>query len=395
MDMTDSDQTKKLDGAQRASTEVSASGLQLQSRVDADGTLELALVEVPTAPPKDDQVVVRIEAAPINPSDLGLLLAGADASTLTASGTADRPKLTGKLAPEVLRAMSGRVGQSLPVGNEAAGVVVAAGANAQAWLGKTVGIVGGATYAEYRTLPSSQLTALPAGTTPEEGASWFVNPMTALGMTETMRREGHRGLVHTAAASNLGQMLVKLCREDGIPLVNIVRRPEQVTLLRELGASHVVDSSSPTFMRDLIEAVAATGATLAFDAIGGGKQAGQILTAMEVVASRELTSYNRYGSTANKQIYVYGTLDHGPTVIQRSFGFVWGVSGWLLPVFLQKAGPDVERRLRERAASSLKTTFASQFTRKISLHEALSPESARAYAKMSTGQKYLITPHGR
>jgi NADPH:quinone reductase-like Zn-dependent oxidoreductase len=370
--------------------ELAKSGLQLQSRVDEDGTLTISLVDVPTREPRPNDVVVRIEAAPINPSDLGLLFAGADADALEGA-----EQLTAKLPPEVLRAMKARVGQSLPVGNEGAGVVVAAGSSAQALLGETVGIAGGASYAEYRTLPASEVTAFPAGTTAEDGASWYVNPMTALGMVETLRREGHRGLVHTAAASNLGQMLVKLTAKEGIPLVNIVRRAEQAAQLRELGAQHVVDSSTPTFMRDLIEAVGATQATLAFDAIGGGTLAGQILTAMEVVASRSLQAYSRYGSAVHKQVYIYGTLDRGPTILNRSFGFGWGVSGWLLPTFLQTVGADTERTLRQRIVGELKTTFASHYTSRLSLREAISLQNVREYAKMATGSKYLITPHAR
>lgn len=376
------------------SKEAESSGLQLQSRVTAEGTVELSLVEVPTRAPRPDEVVVRIEAAPINPSDLALLLAGADASEFQELPAA-LPTLRASLSAKVLRAMSGRVGQALPVGNEGAGVVVAAGANAQSLLGQSVALAGGATYAEYRTLPALHVVPLPAGTSTTEAASWFVNPMTALGMTETMRLEGHRALVHTAAASNLGQMLVKLCARDGIPLVNVVRRAEQAATLKALGAAHVVDSSRETFMADLIEAVAATGATLAFDAIGGGTLAGQILTAMEVVASRSLTAYNRYGSSVSKQVYIYGTLDPGPTVLQRSFGFSWGVSGWLLPLQLQKLGPATERSMRERVVAELKTTFASQYTRTISLREALSPALLREYARQATGSKYLITPRAR
>ncbi|HEX5657159.1 MAG TPA: hypothetical protein VFX59_08180 [Polyangiales bacterium] len=371
--------------------ELKANGLQLHSRVDADGTVELALREVPTAQPGADEVVVRIDAAPINPSDLGLLLAGAEGASFSANGD----KLTAKLSPEVLRAMAARVGQSLPVGNEGAGVVVAAGTNAQALLGKTVGIRGGASYAEYRTLAASEVTEFPAGTSAEDGASWYVNPMTVLGFVETLRREGHKALVHTAAASNLGQILIKVAAKEGIPLVNIVRRPEQVAQLKALGAVHVVDSSTPTFLPDLIEAVAATQATLAFDATGGGKLAGQILTAMEVVASRSLPAYSRYGSAVHKQVYIYGGLDRGPTVLNRSFGFSWSVSGWLVPIVMQKLGADVERALRARVVGELKTTFASQYTRRISLREALSLDTLRAYAQMATGSKYLITPHAR
>jgi NADPH2:quinone reductase len=372
-------------------------GLQLRSTVRSDGgggVLELSLVSVPTPKPQADEVVVRVEASPLNPSDLGLLLAGADLSTAKRSGTADSPIVTASIPPEIMRSLAARVGQSLPVGNEGAGVVVAAGASpsAQALLGKNVSIIGGAMYSQFRCLNVAQCLQLPEGTTPAEGASWFVNPLTALGMVETMRREGHTALVHTAAASNLGQMLQKLCLKDGVALVNIVRKPEQAALLRSIGASYVCDSSAPTFMEDLIEALVATSATIAFDAIGGGKLVGQILTAMEVAASRKEGAYSRYGSTTHKQVYIYGGLDRAPTILNRSFGMAWGIGGWLLTPFMQKVGGDTVQQLRQRVASELKTTFASSFGRRVSLREALQPEAIAEYGKQATGAKYLITP---
>jgi NADPH2:quinone reductase len=369
-------------------------GLQLRSTVLSGGVLELSLVVVPTPKPQTDEVVVRVEASPLNPSDLGLLLAGADLSTAKRSGTADSPIVTASIPPEIMRSLAARLGQSLPVGNEGAGVVVAAGSSpgAQALLGKTVSMIGGAMYSQFRCLNTLQCLQLPEGTTPAEGASWFVNPLTALGMVETMRREGHTALVHTAAASNLGQMLQKLCLQDGVALVNIVRKPEQAALLRSIGASYVCDSSAPSFMEDLIEALTATSATIAFDAIGGGKLVGQILTAMEVAASRKAGAYSRYGSTTHKQVYIYGGLDRGPTILNRSFGMAWGIGGWLLTPFLQKVGADTAEQLRQRVASQLKTTFASNFGRRISLREALQPEIIAEYGKQATGAKYLITP---
>ena len=374
---------------------VKDAGLQLRSTVSAEGELELSLISVPTPEPKADEVLVRIEASPLNPSDLALLLAGADPGSAESRGSASEPRTVARLGPEVVRALAGRVGQSLPVGNEGAGVVVKAGSSpeAQALLGKTVSLIGGAMYAEYRTISAAQCLVLPEGTSAADGASWFVNPMTALGMIETMRREGHTALVHTAAASNLGQMLQKACIEDGIQLVNIVRKPEQVELLRGLGAKYVCDSSSPTFMADLIEAVAATSATLAFDAIGGGKLVGQILTAMEVAASRKAGSYSRYGSTVHKQAYIYGGLDRSPTVLNRSFGMVWGVGGWLLTPFMQKAGDETVQRMRTRVANGLKTTFASSYAGRITLRQVLDPKVMAQYAKQATGEKYLIEPH--
>jgi NADPH2:quinone reductase len=374
---------------------VPTTGLQLLSTVKPEGQLELSLISVSTPEPQAEEVVVRVEATPINPSDLGLLLAGADPDAMRSSG-GELPVVTAPIPPENMRAMTARLGQAMPVGNEGAGVVVAAGASAvaQALLGKTVSVIGGAMYSQYRCVHVAQCLPLPEGTTPEDGASWFVNPMTALAMVETMRAEKHTALVHTAAASNLGQMLQKVCLADGVGLVNIVRKPEQAALLRELGAKYVCDSSKPGFMEDLVAAVDATGATIAFDAIGGGKLAGQILTAMEIAASRKAGAYSRYGSTTHKQVYVYGGLDRSPTVLNRSFGFAWGVSGFLLTPFLQKAGAETRDRMRARVAAELKTTFASKYARRISLRDALSPEVIAVYGKQSTGEKYLITPAG-
>jgi NADPH:quinone reductase-like Zn-dependent oxidoreductase len=290
--------------------------------------------------------------------------------------------------------VAARLGQSLPVGNEGGGVVVAAGDNpaAQALLGKTVGVLGGAMYAQYRTLRATDCLALPAGVTPAQGASCFVNPLTALGMIGTMRREGHTALVHTAAASNLGQMLQKACLAEGIDLVNIVRSDAQAKILTDIGARYVVDSTKPGFMDDLIEALDKTGATLAFDAIGGGRLASQILTGMEAAANRKAGGYSRYGSTTHKQVYIYGGLDVGPTELTRGFGMAWGLGGWLLTPFLQKAGPAEVQALRERVAREITTTFASHYTRTISLAEVLQPEIAAAYNKKSTGEKFLIDP---
>lgn len=370
-------------------------GLQLRSLIKPEGTLELSLATVETPPPGPNEVVVRVEAAPLNPSDMGLLFGGADMTQAKQEGTADNPVVTAPIAPGVMKAMAARVGQSLPVGNEGAGVVVQAGDSpaAQALLGKTVAILGGAMYAQYRTLPASQCLLLPEGTTPAEGASCFVNPLTALGMTETMRREGHSALVHTAAASNLGQMLEKLCQADGIPLVNVVRSQEQVDILKSIGAKHVVNSSLPTFMDDLTDAIEATGATLGFDATGGGRLAGQILAAMETAAVRKMGEYSRYGSTVHKQVYIYGGLDTSPTEFVRAFGMSWGMGGWLLTPFLQKIGPEAAQAMRERVAREVKTTFASTYTKTVSLREALSLDAIAVYNKRATGEKYLINPN--
>ena len=368
--------------------------LQLRSLIRASGELELSLAEVPMPEPKADEVVVRIEAAPMNPSDLGLLFGLADMTTAKASGTADRPIVTATVPPRVMPAMAGRQDESMPVGNEGAGVVVSAGSApaAQALIGKTVGVIGGAMYSQYRAVHVAQCLLLPEGTTPAEGASWFVNPLTSLGMTETMRREGHKALVHTVGASNLGQMLNKICIKDGIGLVNIVRKPEHEALLREQGATHVCNSTSSTFMEDLTSALAETGATLAFDAIGGGKLAGQILTAMEAAINRTAKEYSRYGSAVHKQVYIYGGLDRAPTEFNRSFGMAWGMGGWLLFPFLQKIGAAEAERLKQRVASELKTTFASHYTREVSMSEALKLDAIAVYGKASTGEKYLVNP---
>ena len=370
------------------------SGLQLRSTVHTDGTLELTLIEVPVPSPKENDVVIRVEASPINPSDLGLLLAGADLSTASTSTQNGQPVLRASIDAGVLRSLSSRLDESMPVGNEGAGTVVAAGSSpaAQALLGRTVSVAGGAMYSQYRTIDASACLVLPEGTDARTGASSFVNPLTALGMVETMRMEGHKALVHTAAASNLGQMLVRLCAEENVPLVNIVRSPQQVETLRALGAKYVCDSSSASFMSDLVTALSETSATLAFDAIGGGKLASQILTAMEAAANANATEYSRYGSTTFKQLYIYGGLDRSETVLTRSFGFAWSIGGWLLTPFLGKIGFEAMGRLRERVANSLTTTFASNYTREISLQEALSPDVARSYARQATGEKFLLTP---
>jgi NADPH:quinone reductase len=370
-------------------------GLQLRSLIKRSGELEISLLDVPTPEPGPDEVVVRVEATPINPSDIGLLTGAADLSTAKASGTRESPVITAKVPQGGMKAMAGRLDESMPVGNEGAGVVIRAGSSdaAKALMGKTVSMIGGAMYAQYRCLRINECMPLPAGTTAAEGASWFVNPLTALGMTETMRREGHKALVHTAAASNLGQMLNKICIKDGIGLVNIVRSQAQADLLRKIGARHVVDSSTPGFMDDLTVALAETGATIAFDAIGGGRLSGQILTAMEAAINRNAKVYSRYGSNVHKQVYIYGSLDPRPVEINRAFGMAWGVGGWLLFPFLMKIGPVEGQKLRERVVSELKTTFASHYTRVVSLSEALDLDNLAIYAKRATGEKFLINPN--
>jgi NADPH2:quinone reductase len=377
------------------STSTPSRGLQLRSLIQPDGGLELALHHVEVPAPKPTEVVVRVEAAPINPSDIGLLFGAADLETLGTAGTGVQARATARVPERLMRAMAGRAGLALPCGNEGAGVVVAAGesAAAQALVGKTVALFGGAMYAQYRTIQEDQCLVLPPGTAPADGASCFVNPLTALGMVETMRREGHKALVHTAAASNLGQMLNRICIADGVPLVNIVRKPEQAELLRRAGAAHVCDSSAASFMSDLTQALLATGATIAFDAIGGGRLAGQILTAMESALLQQAKEYSRYGSTTHKQVYLYGSLDTGPTEFNRAFGMAWGIGGWLLMPFLQRIGPHAAQALKQRVANELKTTFASRYSREITLPEALQRDVILAYCRRATGEKFLIHPN--
>jgi len=376
-------------------TQTGRSSLELHSTVKKNGDMELSLATVTAPSPGPDEVLVRIDAAPINPSDLGLLLGGADWNSAKVSGTKGNPIVTAPMTPRVLQAMAARIDMPMPVGNEGAGLVIEAGKSeaAQALLGKTVAVLGGAMYSQYRCLKVNQCLLLPPGATAAEGASCFVNPLTALGMVGTMQREGHKALVHTAAASNLGQMLNRLCLADRIGLVNIVRKQEQEDLLKAAGAVHVCRTDSPTFMQDLTEALVTTGATLGFDAIGGGPLAGQILTCMEAAANRGAKTYSRYGSTTHKQVYLYGSLDMNPTALNRNYGMAWGIGGWLLTPFIEKIGPAAFQALKQRVAAELKTTFASHYSRQISLAEALQLDMIAAYSKRATGQKYLIAPN--
>ena len=375
-------------------TDIPAEALQLRSLVRSDNTLELFLDTVAVAEPGPNEVLIRVEAAPVNPSDLGLLLAGADVAAATEAGSPQRPVITAPIPDAAMRGLTARVGTPMPAGNEGAGTVVAAGSSeaAQRLVGKQVAAAGGAMYSQYRTVDLSLCLELPEGLSATDGASAFVNPMTALGMIETMRMENHAALVHTAAASNLGQMLNRLCQEEQVPLVNVVRRPEQEELLRAAGATFVCDSSKPEFMTELTAALTATGATLAFDATGGGMLASQILTCMEASASAGAVGYSRYGSAVHKQVYIYGGLDRSPTVLTRSFGMAWGVGGWLLTPFLGKIGLEGIMRLRDRVAAGLTTTFASRYTAHVSLPAALRLGHITAYAQQATGTKYLIRP---
>ena len=369
--------------------------LQLHSLIRPDGQLELSLADVPQPQPATpDDVVVRVEAAPINPSDLGNLLAGANLQVARLSGSAERPVITAPLPPAALAAGKRRLGTSMPVGNEGAGTVVAAGASpaAQALLGRRVAaLAGGGMYGEYQSVPAAQCLLLPERASAAQGASCFVNPLTALGMVETMRQGGFESLLHTVGASNLGQMLNRICLQDGIPLINLVRRPEQAALLRGQGAQQVIDTSAPDFMAPLTDTLAATGTRLAFDATGGGPLIGQVLTAMEAAQLRRPgLPYSRYGSGVHKQAYVYGFLQRGPIELQPGFGFAFSLSGWLLFPFMQQLAPERLAALKQRVADELTTTFASHYEREITLHELLTPEALRDSARMGTGQKTLL-----
>lgn len=367
--------------------------LELRSLITAAGELRLSLDASPLAELKSDEVRVEVRAAPINPSDLGLLVGPADVSAAVARGEGVARSLTAPVPPNLMRLVAARVEQSMPLGNEGAGVVVEAGASpaAQALLGRRVAALSGRMYARYSTAKAESCLALPDDADFADGASAFVNPLTALAMVETMRAEDFTGLVHTAAASNLGRMLNRVCLADGVPLVSIVRSPAQAAILRGEGGAQVCDSSADTFRDDLVEALRATGATLAFDAIGGGRLVGDILSAMEAVASAG-AAYSRYGSDSRKHVYIYGSLDVGPTLLSRSFGLSWGVGGWLLTPFLARAGAQTRARLQARVMAELKTTFASRYTRTLSLAQALEPEVFQAYMRRATGEKYLIDP---
>lgn len=372
---------------------MAVTGRELRSTLGEDGTLRLSLEDVALDAPATDEVIVRVEAAPINPSDLGLLLGPADVASLRQEGTAERPVLVFDVPKARLGGMKARLGRSLAVGNEGAGTVIAAGEGAEALDGKRVAMLGGGMYADHRKLRVRDVVPLPDGASAADGAAMFVNPLTALGFVETAKAEGHGAIVHTAAASNLGQMLQKLCLADGVPLVNIVRSAEQAAILRDLGAIHVLNSRDAGFRAQLVDAVAETGATVAFDAVGGGSLGSDIVQAMEQAASRAMTEYSRYGSSSFKQLYIYGALDLSPTVLNRlAFGFQWSVSGWLLTPFLQKVGQETAARLRRRVLDELTTTFASRYTRTIGLAEALNPEVLRGYERKATGEKYLIDP---
>ena len=367
---------------------------QIRSEVTKEGKLLIYVESTAMPEPKEDEVLIRIEASPINPSDLGLLIGPADVSSMSVSGEGENAVVTMDIPEGLLRMLETRLDQSLPVGNEGGGVVVKAGSkDLEDLVGKTVGVAGGSMYSQYRCVNAASCFVMHEGVTSAESASCFVNPLTALGMVETMRLENHSALVHTAAASNLGQMLIKICLDEDVPLVNIVRKEEHVDMLNSLGAKFVCNSNKETFMQDLVGALVETGATIGFDATGGGKLSGQILTAMEVAANQTATEYNRYGSNTFKQVYIYGGLDRSPTTLNRAFGFSWGLGGWLLTPFIGRIGPERFEELKQKVADEIKTTFASHYTKEISLEEVLQPENINVYSKQATGEKYLVNPN--
>ena len=370
---------------------------EIRSEITSEGKLNLSIVTSDVPAPSDDEVLIKVEASPINPSDLGLLISfAADLNSISSQGSGNDTVTSMGIHPGLMQSMKPRIDKSMKVGNEGGGVIIDAGKNAKNLIGKTVGVAGGAMYSQYRCLPAMSCLVMNEGTTSAEAASSFVNPLTALGFTETMKLENHSALVHTAAASNLGQMLVKICLADDIPLVNIVRKEEHVELLKNLGAKYICNTSDENFMKNLIDCLVETGATLGFDATGGGnegKLAGQILSAMEVAANKNATEYSRYGSDTYKQVYIYGGLDPTPTVLNRSFGLSWGLGGWLLTPFIGRVGMEKFQEMRDRVAKEITTTFASSYTKEVSLEEMLEPDAIKTYAKQATGTKYLVTPH--
>ena len=370
---------------------------EIRSKATSDGNIELSIAKVEKSVPGDDEVLIEVQASPINPSDLGLLLSfAADVQNINVTGYGDDTVATMPVHPALMGSLKPRLDESMPVGNEGSGVIIDAGINAKDLIGKTVGLAGGAMYSQYRCVPAASCLVMDEGTTPKQAASSFVNPLTALSFVETMKMENHTALVHTAAASNLGQMLIKICKDDGIQLVNIVRKQEQVDLLKSIGAEYVCNTSDESFMDDLVTALVETGATLGFDATGGGNNGelpGQILAAMEIAANKNATEYSRYGSDTYKQVYIYGGLDQSPTVLKRAFGLSWGLGGWLLTPMIGKIGMERFQEMRMRVAREISTTFASSYAKEISFEEMLQPETIREYAKQATGKKYLVNPH--
>ena len=370
---------------------------EIRSIVTSEGTVEISIAKSDKPKPSEDEVLIKVEACPINPSDLGLLISfAADLDTVSVSGSGNATVAKMKIHEGLMKQMKPRLGKSMKVGNEGGGVVEDAGAKFKHLIGKTVGLAGGAMYSRYRCVKASSCLIMNDDTTTTEAASSFVNPLTALGFIETMKLENHSALINTAAASALGQMLVKICKADSIPLINIVRKSEHVDLLQTLGAKHICNTGDSEFLNKLVDAIVETGATLGFDATGGGnggKLVGQMLSAMEIAASKTATQYSRYGSDTYKQVYIYGGLDQSPTVLNRSFGMQWGLGGWLLTPWIGKFGMETFQKMRQRVANEIKTTFATNYTKTISFQEMLQPDIIKKYAKQATGEKYLVSPH--
>lgn len=370
---------------------MTTTGNQLFTTLTPDGklTLEVAQSEFPA--PTGNQVLVKMEAAPINPSDLAILTSAADFEGADYSAG----KVVAEMPEPFLSGQKGRHGQRLPAGNEGAGTVIATGDSdmAKALMGQRVACVPGHAFSQYAI--AEAMMCIPLGDhSAETGASNFVNPMTALGFVETAKMEGHEAIIHLAAASNLGQMLNRICVEDGMKLVNIVRKDEHVELLKSQGAKYVVNSSAPTYMADLRDAIKETGAYLGFDPIGGGQASDGVLKAMEQVASAQMGEFSRYGSNQQKKMYIYGRLDLSPTILTPSYGLQWSVAGWLLTPFLQRAGMETVGRMRKRVQDNLTTTFASQYKAKVTLEQMLEKDAICDYRQMKTGEKYLVTPWG-
>jgi NADPH:quinone reductase-like Zn-dependent oxidoreductase len=365
---------------------------QLFSTISSKGELSFSLVETDVPKPKPHEIIVKMEAAPINPSDMWPMFGPADLREASLSD--DGKTLKAPVHETMLARIKPRLDQTLPVGNEGAGTVVAAGVSpqAQSLIGKTVAVLTGASFAEYCCVPIQACMVHNEGTTAKQAASSFVNPLTALSMVETMRLEGHKALVHTAAASSLGIMLNKICIKEGIDLINIVRKQEQVDILIGIGAKYVLNSSEESFKKDLYKAIDATGATLAFDAIGGGTLVSDILTAMEAVGSKDATGLNTYGSPELKQVYIYGNLDFSPSVLNRAYGMTWGIGGWLLMRFLGKLDVKDVLAMHKKVADEINTTFALNFSDEISLEEAMQPANIARYNAKKTGEKFLINP---
>lgn len=370
---------------------MTTTGKQIFTTLESDGTLTIELAESQFPEPKGNQVLVKMEAAPINPSDLALLTGPADLENAEYSPG----KIVAKMPEPFNSGAKGRHGQRLPVGNEGAGEVIATGDGdmAKALLGKRVACVPGTAFSEYAIADATM--CLPLGDiSARDGASAFVNPMTALGFVETAKMEGAKSILHTAAASNLGQMLVRICQEDDMPLVNIVRREEQVRLLQDMGAEHIVNSGADDFMRQLRESIDETDAFFGFDPIGGGQMVDHCFKAMEQVAVSKMTEFSRYGSNQAKKMHIYGRLDLGPTILTPSYGFGFTLTGWLLTPFLQSAGMETVMRMRQRVLDNLTTTFKSSYTKEVTLEGMLEKDAVLQYRQMRTGEKYLVTPHG-